>query len=237
MQLSPLFCSFLQRCEVASTTTLLLVTQCTSLMSAPRTTWSLARSATDSIYVFAGRMTVHRRGLLIFLNRRRVPHTVHPTHCMMPAIKWTLVKRRLATTFPLSLLQVCRQIYHEAALKPFSQTTFIVDESCHLGSKAFLSALVPTQTRAIAHLHFLCFGGQCPAYEIMRHLMKLDSLRVQIVEAHLGWSQRAQRLDLEFDTLEWSLRAVKDLGLKSFHIGMVVDGTITKAEREFGGTS
>jgi hypothetical protein len=36
---------------------------------------------------------------------------------------------------PLSLLQVCRQVYHEAALKPFSQTTFLFDERQYLGSQ------------------------------------------------------------------------------------------------------
>ena len=83
---------------------------------------------------------------------------------------------------PLSLLQVCRQIYHEAALKPFSQTTFIIDGGYHLASRAFVDALVPTQAKAIIRVHFACHDGMCPAFKVIRHLKKLEVLTVQIVE-------------------------------------------------------
>ena len=76
---------------------------------------------------------------------------------------------------PLCLLQVCRQIYHEAALKPFSQTTFDVRSPDSYGVRAFLGALVPTQARAINHLQLLYVHGiyDCPDYKIMKHFKGL----------------------------------------------------------------
>lgn len=83
---------------------------------------------------------------------------------------------------PLPLLQVCRQIYHEASLKPFSQTTFIIDGGYYVASRTFLDALVPTQARAITRVRFACHNGICPAFEVMRRLKKLEILTVQVIE-------------------------------------------------------
>jgi hypothetical protein len=55
---------------------------------------------------------------------------------------------------PVHLLQVCRQIYHEAALKPFTEPTFAftMSQASH-GMNSFLNALIPDHARAITHLY------------------------------------------------------------------------------------
>jgi hypothetical protein len=55
---------------------------------------------------------------------------------------------------PVQLLQVCRQIYHEAALKPFTEPTFAftMSQASH-GVNSFLTALIPDHARAITHLY------------------------------------------------------------------------------------
>lgn len=50
--------------------------------------------------------------------------------------------------YSLSLLSVCRQIYHEAVLIAFGKKTFIYSYSF----PGFLRLLVPAQAKAIAHL-------------------------------------------------------------------------------------
>jgi hypothetical protein len=60
---------------------------------------------------------------------------------------------------PVHILQVCRQMYHEAALKPFTQPTFefiITNDLVNRGMVSFLIHLVPVQARAIRHLHLEC---------------------------------------------------------------------------------
>jgi hypothetical protein len=63
---------------------------------------------------------------------------------------------------PVHMLQVCRQMYHEAALKPFTQPTFefiLVNDQINRGMVSFLTHLVPVQARAIRHLHLECHRG------------------------------------------------------------------------------
>jgi hypothetical protein len=57
---------------------------------------------------------------------------------------------------PVHLLQVCRQVYHEAALKPFTQPTFDFFVGNH-GINYFLAGLVPGQARAITHIRLNTF--------------------------------------------------------------------------------
>jgi hypothetical protein len=60
---------------------------------------------------------------------------------------------------PVQMLQVCRQMYHEAALKPFTEPTFefiMVNDQVNRGMVSFLTHLVPVQARAIRHLHLEC---------------------------------------------------------------------------------
>jgi hypothetical protein len=78
----------------------------------------------------------------------------------------------------LSLLQVCRQIYHEAALKPFQQGLFIYDfdKDCSKGEglQAFMNALVPVQVNSIRRLQL---WGPRPAFLRSSKLAKLKGLR------------------------------------------------------------
>ena len=80
--------------------------------------------------------------------------------------------------FSLPLLQVCRQIYHEAALKPFQQASFNYDfdEDCSKGQGllAFLRALVPVQVKAITRLRLSC---PRPAFLKTTTLAKMRGLK------------------------------------------------------------
>ena len=73
----------------------------------------------------------------------------------------SLARQASATqVYGLSLLQVCRQIYHEAALKTFQQGVFIYDfdEDCNKrkGLQAFVNALAPIQINSIKRLQLWC---------------------------------------------------------------------------------
>lgn len=55
----------------------------------------------------------------------------------------------------LGLLGTCRQLYHEAVLKPFTQISFATIARCYRkysGVQSFTDALIPTQAKAIARL-------------------------------------------------------------------------------------
>jgi hypothetical protein len=61
--------------------------------------------------------------------------------------------------FPLGLLSVCRQIYHEAVLVPFTDNTWVDDTRFDLDNlnlrprfPVFLDRLVPIQARSIRHM-------------------------------------------------------------------------------------
>ena len=58
----------------------------------------------------------------------------------------------------LNLLKTCRQIYHEAVLRPFSQISFASLSRLHYnysGVQQFASALIPAQAKAIANLRII----------------------------------------------------------------------------------
>jgi hypothetical protein len=82
---------------------------------------------------------------------------------------------------PVHLLRVCRQIYHEAALKPFSEPTFILVELKEICMRALFEALVPTQIRAIKHLHFASRGSECPPHSVMRRLSGVEYFNLEVV--------------------------------------------------------
>jgi hypothetical protein len=80
--------------------------------------------------------------------------------------------------FSLDLLSVCRQIYHEAVLVPFTGNTFIDDERLDsLGSPhftGFLDRLVPIQVRSIRHL---ILNTKFMSYYLASCLNRLSGLR------------------------------------------------------------
>lgn len=62
----------------------------------------------------------------------------------------------------LGLLGTCRQLYHEAVLKPFSQISFATLARCpefYSGVQRFVDALIPAQARAIARLRMTLHNG------------------------------------------------------------------------------
>lgn len=101
-------------------------------------------------------------------------------------------------------------------------------------SRAFVGALCPAQARAIARLQFLCHDGECPAFEMMRHLKNPEYVSIQLVEDHYEdatyefWSMFEQlRTSFQFySRIKLDLKA-----LKSFHIA-VVDRNYPAAVKE-----
>lgn len=62
----------------------------------------------------------------------------------------------------LGLLGTCRQLYHEAALMPFSKVSFATLARCpefYSGVQRFVDALIPAQARAIARLRMTIHNG------------------------------------------------------------------------------
>jgi hypothetical protein len=160
-----------------------------------------------------------------FPKQRGLPWTSHGDYndysMRKPMTRWNM---------PVSLLQVCRQIYHETALKPFSQTIFMVQEKWHAGSQAFLEALVPAQARAIKHIRFMCVDGLCPAYKVMQHPKGLETLVFQLVEDFE--EEEPYRFDFMLEHLNKNLKRVKKFDIKSVRICMLVDDTFTAAEKK-----
>lgn len=103
--------------------------------------------------------------------------------------------------FSLSLLQVSRQIYHEAALKPFQQTLFTFDfddsqtREASYGLPAFMNALVPAQVKAITRLRLLSTGPACISYAKLSRLEGLKHLEIQLnlSFAHFDYTSRQLR--------------------------------------------
>lgn len=89
----------------------------------------------------------------------------------------------VSSDVPLTLLATCRQIYHEAVLKPFSQISFIYDPSPFVSDDlgSFLDALVPAQARAIAHLRLMAEERNFPTARTIKRLGKLERLHICLV--------------------------------------------------------
>jgi hypothetical protein len=130
--------------------------------------------------------------------------------------------------FSLPLLQVCRQIYHEAALKPFQQALFIFGfdkvHCDHTGYvvPAFVNALIPAQVKAVTRVQLLSANR-----------IKLDSAKLPRLQGlkHLGI-----QLDFRFAEIDYILRRLESfagdpdvrslvmLDLTSVHVDIGLDG-------------
>lgn len=87
----------------------------------------------------------------------------------------------------LDLLKVCGQVYHEAALKPFSQSSFNyiglpLGMDNVYGLRAFLDGLNNTQVRAIANMR-ISIEGELHNRTFAR-LSALEHLDVEILTEH-----------------------------------------------------
>ena len=122
----------------------------------------------------------------------------------------------------LQSLQVCRQIYHEAALKPFQQASFNYnfDNYCYKGQglQAFLRALVPVQAKAITHLRLSSLG---PTFLKTTTLSKMKGLKH--LEIHLDFRIKSSDYVLRVlgrfasDPL---VLALAELDAKSIHVDL-----------------
>jgi hypothetical protein len=137
---------------------------------------------------------------------------------------------------PVHLLCVCRQIYHETTLKPFSETTFTLLESKELCTRAFLEALVPTQIRAIKHLQLASRGIECPASFVMRRLSGVECLDIEVGGCFSNrWGGPAANGRLHW--LNIFIRklntCVSKLDLKQLSVTLVINERVyTKAEEQ-----
>jgi hypothetical protein len=118
---------------------------------------------------------------------------------------------------PVQLLQVCRQIYHEAVLKPFTEPTFkfmMTDDGVNRGMTSFLDSLVPTQARAIQRLHLTC----SQAFDMTKNATSLFK-GVQHVEIEISTRNDAHQViplqDLELFKQKGGIEWLKKAGLKS----------------------
>jgi hypothetical protein len=122
---------------------------------------------------------------------------------------------------PVHMLQVCRQIYHEAVLKPFVQIQFQFDIGA--GFRGLRSAsllqekLVPEQGRAIAHLCVIANDGVFISPLLTSKFEGLKHLEMHITDLRVALGQ-----DNEFQPLKWTglaqdegVKPPKKLGLRS----------------------
>ena len=109
--------------------------------------------------------------------RRCVEHTdfdvtIQGFGCTISDSSKTLVT---PSSIGLGLLQASRQIYHEAVLKPFSETRFYCEfrpNGAPCGLRKFVDALAPPQAKAIARLRLVMLHG---------HILKSGNLHPSLL--------------------------------------------------------
>lgn len=129
--------------------------------------------------------------------------------------------------FSLPLLQVSRQIYHEAALKPFQQALFIFDfqeseaKEAGYGLPAFMNALVPAQVKAITRLRLLSASPRCIGFAKLSRLEGLKHLDRQLDFSFATTDHVSQKLeDFAADPI---VRSLAKMNLKSSRIELGLD--------------
>jgi hypothetical protein len=120
---------------------------------------------------------------------------------------------------PVHLLQVCRQTYHEAALKPFTQATFdfIIYSWRDHGAGPFLAALIPVQARAITHARFTCFSGFHMNKNSVPRSTGLKHVEVFVENINGRYTEGQQLIILKRFERQGGVRWLKGIGLKSMH--------------------
>jgi hypothetical protein len=100
--------------------------------------------------------------------------------------------------FSLGLLGVCRQIYHEAVLVPFTDNVFIDDVRAggrpHL--RIFLDRLVPIQVKSINHLVLNTTHMSLHCVSDLNRLSGLKTLEYNLVHHNLQYTTRQDFVDL-----------------------------------------
>jgi hypothetical protein len=129
---------------------------------------------------------------------------------------------------PVHLLQVCRQIYHEAALKPFTEPTFDLRsfEKANPKLGSVMKKLVPTQARAIARIRIRNgYFFHKPSKAATFNLRGLKHVQVHFDIHTRGRSDEDPPLEvfLTFESdggVEW----LKSIGLKSMRFTAMAVG-------------
>jgi hypothetical protein len=138
-------------------------------------------------------------------------------------------RKPLHQSLHLDLLKTCRQIYHEAVLKPFSVNEFHhFCESRHFPGRElsnFVKALVPTQARAIKHLRVVFHNAPFLRHTIVQQLKGLERLEVQIALAdhYYGTFGNDMWKPLDDFSANLGVEALAEFSLKSLRITTEVE--------------
>jgi hypothetical protein len=118
------------------------------------------------------------------------------------------------------MLQVCRQVYHEAVLKLFTQATFHFTTMRLSGQdlQAFQNLLVPAQVKAIARFVATSAYGSFIGQALLRKFEGLNHLDIHIVSSFVTGSQISLWGELEAFEFDPAVLALETLDLKSLRI-------------------
>jgi hypothetical protein len=134
---------------------------------------------------------------------------------------------------PVYLLLVCRQIYHEVALKPFSEPLFDV-ANWTLADRAlgsFTSKMVPAQSKAIAHLRMADNQFFKITKSAASKLKGLEYVEVEFV-ARMTESTPNPLAEMERFKKNGGVEWLKNFGLKSVHFTTLVAGDTSMLDEE-----
>jgi len=138
-------------------------------------------------------------------------------------------------SIPVQVLQASRQIYHEAVLKPFTETTFSFDISgLRSGSRGlymFLESLVPEQLRAIARVCITSYGSRFLSPFLVSRFEGLKHVEVDVVL----WSMQELPRSLRTFERQPGILELGERGLKSvrFTVVHIMEDSDDNAEKRF----
>ena len=146
-----------------------------------------------------------------------------------PYSEWTACELMKPHFIPVHLLQVCRQIYHEAVLRPFTEPTFrfiMSGDGVNRGVTSFLKSLVPVQATAIRHLFLNCcgtFGFTKIAAALLKGVQHVEiDNPTQISKMDLPDPEIRQLSDLELFNQKGGVVWLKKAGLKSLRFTIII---------------
>jgi hypothetical protein len=140
------------------------------------------------------------------------------------------MRKPLSRCLHLDLLQTCRQIYHEAALKPFAVNCFhYIASPMDSANRTpilnlFLAAMVPAQVRVIRHLRVVSDCAVFPCATAIRQLKGLVHIDVQLVLSDCALDFSCDRFvtdiweHLRHFSDDDGINALAELHLKSAHV-------------------
>ncbi|KAM0690869.1 hypothetical protein Q7P36_009638 [Cladosporium allicinum] len=160
------------------------------------------------------------------------PDQIHPSD-LKEDLGLISCRTQKQARIPVRLLQVCRQIYHEAALKPFSEPTFDI-ANCGLSDRpgCFASRMVPAQIKAIAHLRVVDNQYFRIAETFASNLSGLEHFEIGfVIRMTDSWYLNPLEEMQTFETkggVEW----LKGIGLKSVLFTTFIVGDTSTVDDE-----